>query len=125
MKPKEEKKKESKDDERQKAEIRLTEEQLRDYLGDYFSDELRVVYRLEASEGKLKPRIGQPSGAFGSFGNSPQQYLRAIGADEFELGNRGITVHFRRNAEHLVTSFTLDAGRTRGLVFERILHGKL
>jgi CubicO group peptidase (beta-lactamase class C family) len=125
MKPKEEKKKESKDDERQKAEIRLTEEQLRDYLGDYFSDELRVVYRLEASEGKLKPRIGQPSGAFSSFGNSPQQYLRAIGADEFELGNKGITVHFRRNAEHLVTSFTLDAGRTRGLVFERILPGKL
>jgi CubicO group peptidase (beta-lactamase class C family) len=125
MKPKEEKKKESKDDERQEAEIRLTEEQLRDYLGDYFSDELRIAYRLEASDGKLKPRIGQPSGAFGSFGNSPQQYLRAIGADEFELGNRGITVHFRRNAEHLVTSFLLDAGRTRGLVFERILPGKL
>jgi CubicO group peptidase (beta-lactamase class C family) len=125
MKPKEEKKKESKDDERQKAEIRLTEEQLRDYLGDYFSDELRIVYRLEASDGKLKPRIGQPSGAFSGLGSSRQDYLRGTGMDEFELGNMGITVHFRRNAEHLVTSFLLDAGRTRGLVFERILPGKL
>jgi CubicO group peptidase (beta-lactamase class C family) len=125
MKPKEEKKKESKDDERQKAEIRLTEEQLRDYLGDYFGDELRIVYRLKASEGKLKLTMGQPSGAFSGLGSSQQDYLRATGADEFELGNTGITVHFRRNAEHLVTGFLLDAGRTRGLVFERILPGKL
>jgi CubicO group peptidase (beta-lactamase class C family) len=125
MKPKEEKKKESKDDERQKAEIRLTEEQLRDYAGEYSSDELRVVYRLEASDGKLKPTIGQPSGAFSSLGNSSQGYFRATGTDEFELGNRGITVHFRRDAEHLVTGFLLDAGRTRELVFERILPGKL
>jgi CubicO group peptidase (beta-lactamase class C family) len=125
MKPREEKKKESKDDQRQKAEIRLTEEQLRDYAGEYSSDELRVAYRLEVFDGKLKPTIGQPSGAFSSLGNSQQDCLRATGTDEFELGNTGITVHFRRNAEHLVTGFLLDAGRTRGLVFERILPGKL
>ena len=125
MKPREEKKKESKDDEQQKTEIRLTEERLRDYAGEYFSDELRVTYRLEVAEDKLKPTIGQPSGAFSGLGNGPQGYLRATGTDEFELGNTGITVHFRRNAEHHVTGFTLDAGRTRGLVFERILPGKL
>jgi CubicO group peptidase (beta-lactamase class C family) len=125
MKPKEEKKKESTKDEQQKVEIRLTEEQLCDYRGDYFSDELRIVYRLEASEGKLNLTIGQPSGAFSGLGNSQQDYLRATGTDEFEVGNRGIKVHFRRNAEHLVTSLLLDAGRTRGLVFERVLPGKL
>jgi CubicO group peptidase (beta-lactamase class C family) len=125
MEPKEEMKKESTKDEKAKAEIRLTEEQLRDYAGEYSSDELRIVYRLEASEGKLKLTIGQPSGAFSGLGSSQQDYLRGTGTDEFELGNTGITVHFRRNAEHLVTSFLLDAGRTRGLVFERILPGKL
>src|SRR6266850_8248784 len=52
MKPKEEKKKSAKD-EQTKAEIRPSEEELRDYRGDYFSDELRVDYRLEVAEGKL------------------------------------------------------------------------
>src|SRR6267142_202625 len=123
VKPKEEKKKES-GDERKKGEMRLAEEQLRDYLGDYFSAELRVSYRLEAAEVKLKLTMGLPSGAFGGLGNNPQEYLRATGTDEFEFGNTGIAIHFRRDAEHRVTGFMLDAGRTRGLVFVRTLPGK-
>jgi len=124
MKPKEEKKKEVKEDERQKAEIRLAEEQLRDYLDNYSSDELRVGYRIAAAEGKLKLTIELSSGAFASLGNTPQEYLRAIGTDEFEFSNAGIEIHFRRDAEHRVTGFTLDAGRTRGLTFVRTLPGK-
>src|SRR6266403_1333057 len=100
MRPKEEKKKESEEDERQKVEIRLAEEQVREYRGDYSSDELRVSYRLEAAEGKLKLAIGLPSGAFGSLGNSPQDYLRATGTDAFQFGDTGIAIHFQRNAEH-------------------------
>jgi CubicO group peptidase (beta-lactamase class C family) len=124
MRPKEEKKKESEEDERQKVEIRLAEEQVREYRGDYSSDELRVSYRLEAAEGKLKLAIGLPSGAFGSLGNSPQDYLRATGTDAFQFGDTGIAIHFQRNAEHRVTGFMLDVGRTRGLIFVRALPGK-
>jgi CubicO group peptidase (beta-lactamase class C family) len=124
MKPKEEKKKESKD-EQTKAEIRPSEEELRDYRGDYFSDELRVDYRLEVTEGKLKLTIVLPSGAFGDLGNSAQDYLQATGTDEFVLGSTGIAIHFWRDAEHRVTGFTLDAGRTRGLVFLRALPSKI
>ena len=124
MKPKEEKKKEVTDEERQKAEIRFAEEHLRDYLGDYFSDELRVNYRLAAREGKLNLTIELASGAFGGLGNSSQEYLRATGTDEFEFSNAGIGIHFRRDSEHRVIGFTLDAGRTRGLVFVRTLAGK-
>jgi len=124
MRPKEEKKKESEEDDRKKGEMRIAEEQLRDYLGDYYSAELRVSYRLEAAEGKLKLTIGLPSGAFGSLGNNPHDYLRATGTDEFEFGNTGIAIHFQRDAEHHVTGFTLDAGRTRGLIFVRTLPGK-
>ena len=125
MKPKEEKKKEFKDEERQKEEVRLAEEQLREYLGDYFSDELRVAYRLEAAEGKLRPTIGLSSGAFVNLGNGRPDYLRATGTDEFTFGNTGIAIHFRRDAEHRVTGFMLDAGRTRGLKFVRLLPGKI
>jgi CubicO group peptidase (beta-lactamase class C family) len=125
MKPKEAEKKETMQDEQQKVEVRLTEEQLRDYASDYFSDELRVTYRFEVSEGKLKLKVGQPSGAFGGLGNGPQDYLRATDADGFELGNTGIMVHFRRDRERHVTGFLMDAGRTRGLVFGRISAGKL
>src|SRR5216684_3839718 len=124
MKPKDEKKKESGEEDRKKGEMRIAEEQLRDYLGDYYSAELRVSYRLEAAEGKLKLTIGLPSGAFGSLGNNPHDYLRATGTDEFEFGNTGIAIHFQRDAEHHVTGFTLDAGRTRGLIFVRTLPGK-
>jgi CubicO group peptidase (beta-lactamase class C family) len=125
MKPKEEKREESAQDEQTKPEIRLTEEQLGDYQGSYFSDELQVAYRLGAAEGKLKLSIGLPSGASGSLGNSPKDYLRATGTDEFEFGDRGgIAIHFQRDAARRVTRFTLDAGRTRGLIFVRIPPGK-
>jgi CubicO group peptidase (beta-lactamase class C family) len=125
MKPREEKKKEPDADDRHKAEIRLTEEQIRNYAGDYFSDELRVTYRLDVFEGKLRLKVGQPSGSFSGPGNNLPEYFRATGTDEFELGNTGVTIQFRRNAEHVASNFTLDAGRTRGLVFERTLPGKL
>jgi hypothetical protein len=125
MKPKEEKKRESAKDEQTKAEIRRSEEELRDYRGDYFSDELQVDYRLEVAEGKLKLAIVLPSGAFGDLGNSAQDYLHATGTDEFVLGSTGIAIHFRHDAEHRVTGFTLDAGRTRGLTFKRALPSKI
>jgi CubicO group peptidase (beta-lactamase class C family) len=125
MKPKEEKKRESAKDEQTKAEIRRSEEELRDYRGDYFSDELRVDYRLEVAEGKLKLTIVLPSGAFGDLGKSAQDYLHATGTDEFVLGSTGIAIHFRHDAEHRVTGFTLDAGRTRGLTFMRALPSKI
>jgi CubicO group peptidase (beta-lactamase class C family) len=124
MKPREEKKMERRDDARQKTVIQLSEEQLHEYAGDYSSDELSVVYRLDVADGKLRPRIGLPTGTFTGLGDSARDYLWPMAMDEFVLGNSGITVHFQRNAEHLVTSFLLDAGRTRGLVFRRSSAGK-
>jgi hypothetical protein len=84
-----------------------------------------VTYRLELSEGKLKLTIGRASGAFSGFENGQPEYLRPTGTDEFLIGNTGITIHFRRDAEHMVSSFLLNAGRTRGMVFGRSIPGKL
>src|SRR3989442_104807 len=54
MKPKEANKEPEKEHEKVQTPVSLTAEQLKSYQGDYSSDELRVSYRLEAAEGKLK-----------------------------------------------------------------------
>jgi hypothetical protein len=51
--------------------------------------------------------------------NFSADVLRAIGADEFEVGKSRVTLHFQRDAKQLASGFTLDAGRTTGMVFQR------
>jgi CubicO group peptidase (beta-lactamase class C family) len=125
LKAKEEKKKDPGKNELPRADAGLTEQELQSYQGDYYSDELGVTYRLELSEGKLKLTIGRASGAFSGFENGQPEYLRPTGTEEFLIGNTGITIHIRRDAEHMVSSFLLNAGRTRGMVFGRSIPGKL
>jgi hypothetical protein len=45
--------------------------------------------------------------------------LRAIGSDEFEAGKSGVTFHFRRDLKQPASAFTLDAGRTKRIIFQR------
>lgn len=118
MKPKETKKEESAE-EKQKPEVVITAEQLQAYLGDYHSEELRIFYRLEIWEGKLRLRFAEPSGAFADPENDQPTYLRGTAADEFEVGKTGVTLHFERDANHQVKGFAVDAGRTRGIFFAR------
>jgi hypothetical protein len=40
--------------------------------------------------------------------------------DVFRTPNKNFTFHFSRDAKGEVNGFTLDAGRTRGLVFGRV-----
>jgi CubicO group peptidase (beta-lactamase class C family) len=122
MQPRKEKKKESEDVGKPKPEIRISPEQL-GYSGTYYSDELRVAYVLYVKEGKLRVAMEQTSGAFSNLPNHEPSYLRATGPDEFEIAETGTTLHFHRDAGHLVTGFTLDAGRTKGLSFARSLSG--
>ena len=42
-----------------------------------------------------------------------------------EYAAAGMAIHFDRAREHRVTGFTLDAERTRGLVFAWALPGKI
>jgi CubicO group peptidase (beta-lactamase class C family) len=121
MKPKEAKKEDAVARKKPKPEIPLSSEQLQPYTGDYFSDELRITYRLEIADGKLKLTYGQPAGAFDNFENDKPTYLGSTATDDFEAGNTGVTLHFQRDARHQVTGFTVDAGRTRGLIFGRSL----
>jgi hypothetical protein len=116
MKPRENKSQESESKER--AEITISADQLKNYSGEYWSEELGVIYRLGVTDGRIKilslvdasgsPRVNNFSDA-----------LRGVGSDEFEAGKSGVTLHFQRDAKQTASAFTLDAGRTKAIIFQR------
>lgn len=75
-------------------------------------------------EGKLHLRVVN-NGTSRAFSDDPKDYLRATGPDEFDVGETGVTLRFERDAKNLVKSFVVDAGRTKGIVLERVWPGKL
>lgn len=89
------------------------------YAGDYKSNELGVVYRLRVVHGKLGlagisdtlgiPRTGVPL----------PSTLEPTIADEFEIANQGVMVHFVRDGHNLVSGFDLRTGRAHGIDFSR------
>ncbi len=116
MKPKEQNKEEDKN--KEKSEIALAAEQLKPYAGDYWSEELGVIYRLGLSDGSIKvAAVLDASGA--PRVNNFRNEMRATGTDEFEVGKTGVNLHFSRDANRGASAFMLDAGRTKGIVFQR------
>jgi len=119
MKPKEEKKEQGEETESEKKTISLGAEQLKPYAGDYWSAELGVTYRLGIVDGRLQA-VALLDGA-GSLRtvNLPLKPFDATAPDEFTMGKAHVSVHFQRDSNQVVKGFTLDAGRTRGLIFSR------
>jgi hypothetical protein len=116
MKPRENKSQESESKER--AEISISADQLKNYPGEYWSEELGVIYRLGVTDGRIK--ILSVVDASGSPRvNNFSDALRGVGSDEFEAGKSGVTLHFQRDAKQTASAFTLDAGRTKGIIFQR------
>jgi CubicO group peptidase (beta-lactamase class C family) len=120
MKPKDEKgEAERGRDVAEKKEIPLTAEQVRAYTGDYWSGELGVTYRLGIVDGKLKIVGMLDGGGFLHTSTLPSRAFEATGADEFLLSKTPIKIHFESDSSQAVSGFTLDAGRTRGMIFTR------
>jgi CubicO group peptidase (beta-lactamase class C family) len=117
MKPKESKSKES--DNKEKSEITLDADQLRNYSGEYWSEELGVVYRLGVTDGRIKVLSVADASGSPRVNNFSTDILRAVGADEFEVGKFRVILHFQRDAKQTASAFTLDAGRTKGIAFRR------
>jgi hypothetical protein len=122
LKPKSEKKKEEDENKKHKDSIKLTEDQLQAFVGDYWSDELGVVYRLGVADGVLKVLKIMDAAGFPRFNGSPQDGLRATGLDEFEAVGAPAMIHFKRDDKGTVKQFILDAGRTTGMIFVRRDH---
>jgi len=118
LQPKSEKKKEE-ENRKKKDSIKLTDEQLQTFAGNYWSDELGVTYRLGVADGKLKILKIMDAAGFPRFNGSAQDGLRATGMDEFEAASTPATIHFKRDDKGAVKQFILDAGRTTGMIFVR------
>jgi len=117
MKPRENKSAESEN--KEKSEIAVDTDQLRNYSGDYWSEELGAAYRLGVSDGRIKVLSVVDASGSPRVNNFATDALRPIGADEFEVGKSRVILHFQRDARQPASAFTLDAGRTKGVAFQR------
>jgi CubicO group peptidase (beta-lactamase class C family) len=118
LKPKEPKR-EERDEQKKKPEISVSVEALKPLTGLYRSEELAVTYTLDLVEGKLT--LVKLMGAGGMPRSSGLQgtVLIPVAIDEFDAQTAGATFHFQRDAAGLPTSFTLDVGRSKGMIFKR------
>jgi CubicO group peptidase (beta-lactamase class C family) len=119
MKPREPKKEMETTPEKEKKPISQTAEQLKSYAGDYWSDELGVAYRLGIADGKLKVSALLDAAGAPHSGGVPADAFEATAADTFEMNETHIAIQFERDQQQGVRGFTLDAGRTRGMIFTR------
>jgi len=85
--------------------VTLTHEQLKEFRGNYYSEELQVTFRLALKGGKL----------YFVHKNAPKTPLQPTLRDKFTV--RGWKTNFRRNKEGNISSFSLDAGRVKNLRF--------
>ncbi len=87
-----------------------TEEELQEFVGTYFSDELQTAYTIVVEEGELKARhINMEEIAL-----SPAEEDTFSGS-VFFIGE----LAFLRSSSGEVTGFSLSNGRTRGVQFKR------
>jgi len=87
--------------------LTLTAEQLIEYAGAFYSEELDATYRIVLDEGKL----------FIKARNAPRAILSANTRDEFR--RMGSTLKFVRNDQRQITGFVLNGGRSTGIQFVR------
>jgi len=82
-------------------------EQLREYEGDYLSQELRVTFKIAIKKAKLHF----------IHRNAPVPPLRPTLQDKFAVGR--FKIQFSRDEENKISGFRLDVGRVKNLRFER------
>ena len=87
--------------------VKPTPEKLKEYTGDYYSDELQVTFRLALKKGKLHF----------VHKNAPESPLQPTLKDMFT--ERGYRINFVRGKEEKITGFTMDAGRVKNLRFDK------
>jgi hypothetical protein len=81
----------------------LTRDRLTGYVGDYWSEELRVAGRIEIKDGKLASRQRSGNGI----------YLAPIGMDLFDAEGSGFVLEFTRNSASEITEMRVSSGRVR------------
>jgi CubicO group peptidase (beta-lactamase class C family) len=83
----------------------LTPAQLKDYVGEYYNDELPVTYKLAVEKGSL----------FFKHKNAPEGALKAMDRDKFTVG--WFDIEFVRDKRKRIKGFVLGAGRAANVEF--------
>jgi CubicO group peptidase (beta-lactamase class C family) len=76
-------------------------------IGSYYSEELEVTFHIAKDGNGLSLRRG----------SNPGQKLSVVGKDSFRAGTIELT--FQRGEGAIASTFRLDSGRVRGLIFSR------
>jgi CubicO group peptidase (beta-lactamase class C family) len=99
-----------------KETVEIAPEQLVEYAGSFRSDELRATYSLAVDAGKLL--LTDIANGDGFLHARRHLVLRPVGAELFVVDEEGLEFRFNRSGGK-ASGFRLDAGRTKGLEFER------
>lgn len=86
-----------------------TAAQLAEYAGNYYSEELDVIYKLSVKDGKLTMTRRK-------YGPLVPQ---GIAQDVFTIANAG-SIRFTRDAQNRVTGLTLSRGRIKNFRFDKL-----
>lgn len=89
----------------------LSDEQLKAFVGDYYSQELDVSYRIVLEEGRLRIEHENPHRPF------PGGLLVPRIKDMYTV--QGLLLRFDRDEQRSVSSLTVDAGRVKNIRFEK------
>jgi CubicO group peptidase (beta-lactamase class C family) len=116
---KKEPKKEEEEDPKPKPEVPMAAEELKKFVGEYWSDELGVTYRLQMANDKLVLGKILLTGGIPRSSEFQGKALVPVGKTEFQLTGAPVLVRFQMDAAGQPVSFTLDAGRTTGMLFKR------
>ena len=100
-----------------KETVPVPAEKLATYAGNYRSEELRATYLMAVEDGKLKLKSIQ--GGDGFLHSSQNLELRPVGPDAFVVDDEGLEFVFDPSGTGSAGGFRLNAGRTKGLRFQR------
>jgi CubicO group peptidase (beta-lactamase class C family) len=118
LKPKEPKK-ENSEEQPKRPEIAASLDELGKFVGLYWSDELVVAYRIELVDGKLTLSHLLSTGGMPRSSDLQGTLLVPVAQDVFDAPEQGLTFHFHRDAAAPASSFILDVGRSKGMIFKR------
>ncbi len=88
--------------------VQLTAEELKEYEGSYFSSELNITYHFNVKEDQLTVTPETPF----------MKILKPTLPDNFSAGMPSIK--FNRSENGKITGFKINAGRVKGILFEKV-----
>jgi CubicO group peptidase (beta-lactamase class C family) len=94
--------------------VTLSNDQLAEFAGEYFSPELRSTIRIRADNARLALR-SSPDG---------EVFLNPLYRDGFRVGTGAATIRFVRDGNGRIKEMRAFNGRARNVLFERVDHGR-